>query len=237
VRDERFDGRCRRVGEHGRRLPDGRSDASIDPPPAVDGTSSRVGSADFQEVVGCGGLRWCSPVARRSCGGPSGVYDLDDEAVDQLPSAYIATVVADPEGDDLAPGAGEHVVLRNTLDIRNDLGGWWIEDADGNRLDVGIGTQIDPGEELRVHTACGEDTEQAVFNCLEDGGPRRRRGRPHAPGRRRRRGAPVRLRPRRRLNRGSPQRSLDTWELVRPGGSGVVSSLPHHVVPRTSVTH
>jgi hypothetical protein len=101
------------------------------------------------------------------CGGPSGVYDLDVAAVDQLPSAYIATVVADPEGDDLTPGAGEHVVLRNTLDIRNDLGGWWVEDADGNRLQVGIGTQIDPGEELRVHTACGEDTAEAVFNCLE----------------------------------------------------------------------
>jgi glycerophosphoryl diester phosphodiesterase len=103
-----------------------------------------------------------------SCGGPSGVYDLDVEAVDQLRSACIATVVADPEGDDLAPGAGEHVVLREHLDIRNDLGGWWIEDADGNRLNVGIGTQIDPGDELRVHTGCGETTEQAVFNCLEE---------------------------------------------------------------------
>jgi hypothetical protein len=168
------------------------------------------------------------------CGGPSVVYDLDVEAVDQLPSAYIATVVADPEGDDLAPGACELVVLRNTLDIRNDLGGWWVEDADGNRLQVGIGTQIDPGERLRVHTACGEDAAEAVFNCLEtevlgdDGDVLVLRGH---------RGAQVRLRPRSRLNRGSPQRSLDAWELVRPGGSGVVSSLPHHVVPRTSVTH
>jgi micrococcal nuclease len=101
------------------------------------------------------------------CGGPSGVYDLDDDVAGELPSAYIASVVADPDGDDLARGAGEHVVLRHNLDIRNDLGGWWIEDADGNRLNVGIGTQIDPGEGLRVHTACGEDTEHAVSKGLE----------------------------------------------------------------------
>jgi hypothetical protein len=76
-----------------------------------------------------------------------------------LRSAYIATVVADPEGDDLAPGAGEHVVLRNSLDVRNDLG--------GGGLRMGTATDCRSASGTRVHTACGEDTAEAVFNCLE----------------------------------------------------------------------
>ncbi|MFA9446073.1 lamin tail domain-containing protein [Egicoccus sp. AB-alg6-2] len=102
-----------------------------------------------------------------SGGGASGTFDLPDADTARTGSAYIARVVADAEGDDLAEGAGEHVVLRHDLDIRNDLGGWWLEDAQGNRLNVGIGTQIDPGAELRVHTACGENSDEAVFNCLD----------------------------------------------------------------------
>jgi micrococcal nuclease len=93
---------------------------------------------------------------------------FEPEAVDEGATAYIARVVADPEGDDLAEGAGEHVVISHDLEIRNDLGGWWIENADGQRLNLGIGTQIDPGESLQVHTGCGEPDGTAVFNCLDE---------------------------------------------------------------------
>jgi hypothetical protein len=72
-----------------------------------------------------------------------------------------------PEGDDLAEGGGEFVVIEQNADIRVDMGGWYIEDSDGNRLSLGIGRQIDPGAELRVHSSCGESTEAAVYACAE----------------------------------------------------------------------
>jgi glycerophosphoryl diester phosphodiesterase len=98
----------------------------------------------------------------------AGTFELGYEADVESLTTYIAVVVADPDGDDLEPDGGEHVVIRHDLDIRNDLGGWWIEDAAGNRLNLGIGIQVDPGAELRVHAACGTDTETAVSGCLDD---------------------------------------------------------------------
>lgn len=100
-------------------------------------------------------------------GQPTGPYELPSEEASEYATAYLAVVVADPEGDGLERGAGEHVVLRNNWDHRADLGGWSVEDADGNRMNLGIGRQLDPDAELRVHTSCGEDTDEAVFACLD----------------------------------------------------------------------
>lgn len=103
-----------------------------------------------------------------ACGGSStrGTFELPSPDARRYQTAYIAAVVADPDGDDLEWGAGEHVVIRNNWDHRADLGGWWIEDDDGNRLRLGFGRQLDPDAELRVHTPCGEDSDEAVFACL-----------------------------------------------------------------------
>lgn len=60
------------------------------------------------------------------------------------------------------------LAVRNGWEHRANLGGWWIQDADGNRLALGVGRQIDPGAELRVHTACSDDTDEAVFACLDE---------------------------------------------------------------------
>lgn len=102
-----------------------------------------------------------------ACGGGTSPYELPPEEASRYPTVFIAEVVADPPGDDLESGAGEHVVLRTNWDARTDVGGWTVADADGNRLPLGIGRQIDPGTALRVHTSCGEDTEHAVFTCLD----------------------------------------------------------------------
>jgi hypothetical protein len=58
-------------------------------------------------------------------------------------------------------------VIANNADIRIDMGGWALEDAQGNRLPLGIGRQIDVGTELHVHSSCGEDTDEAVFACVD----------------------------------------------------------------------
>jgi hypothetical protein len=67
------------------------------------------------------------------------------------------------------------VVVSNNASIRTDMGGWYVEDADGNSLPLGIGTQVDEGAQLRLYSACGENTAEKIFACadtevLDDGG-------------------------------------------------------------------
>jgi hypothetical protein len=105
-----------------------------------------------------------------ACGDDSvarGVFELPSSTASKYPTAYIAEVVADPAGDDLAEGAGEHLVIRNNATIRVDMGGWWI-DANGEQLPLGIGRQIDVGTELRVHPGPGSTDDDAVFVGLDD---------------------------------------------------------------------
>ena len=96
-----------------------------------------------------------------------GTFELPADRADRFPTAYITRVVADPPGDDLAEGAGEHVVIANNAEIRIDMGGWFLE-VDGERLPLGIGRQIDVGAELRVHTGTGTTDDDAVFVGLDE---------------------------------------------------------------------
>jgi len=93
---------------------------------------------------------------------PAGTFTLPTEEAASYSTAYIAEVVADPPGDDLAEGAGEHVVIRNNADIRIDMGDWGVV-VEGQRLSLGPGRQIDPDAEVRLHIGRGEDTGDAVF--------------------------------------------------------------------------
>lgn len=108
-------------------------------------------------------------VALTACGdggASTSAYELSPSAADEYPTAYVDAVVADPEGDDLAEGAGEHIVIANNATIRIDMGGWWLDVGD-ERLPLGIGRQIDVGTKLRVHPGPGETTEEAVFVGLD----------------------------------------------------------------------
>lgn len=101
------------------------------------------------------------------CSSDEDAFTLPESEAEKYPTAYMSRVEPAPEGDDLAAGDGEFVVIEQNADIRVDMGGWYIEDADGNRLNLGIGRQIDPGAELRVYSSCGESTDEAVFACSE----------------------------------------------------------------------
>jgi hypothetical protein len=102
-----------------------------------------------------------------ACAADTDPFTVPESEAEQYSTAYLSRVVPAPEGDDLAEGGGEFVVIEQNADIRVDMGGWYIEDSDGNRLSLGIGRQIDPGAELRVHSSCGESTEAAVYACAE----------------------------------------------------------------------
>ena len=93
---------------------------------------------------------------------------LPESAAKQYEGAYMARVVPAPAGDDLAEGSGEYIAIVNKAAIPYVVGGWYIEDADGNRLDLGIGPQIEADGELLVYSGCGESTDEAVFVCAED---------------------------------------------------------------------
>lgn len=111
-------------------------------------------------AVGCGADAAPTPAPT--------AFSLPTGQAEQYATAYLAEVHAAPEGDDLAQGAGEYVVIANNADIRIDMGGWVLETDGGSRLPLGIGRQIDVGGLLRVHSSCGTDDERAVFACLED---------------------------------------------------------------------
>lgn len=96
-----------------------------------------------------------------------GTFELPSSAADRYPTAYIAAVVPDPPGDDLTPGGGEHVVIRNNASIRIDMGGWWI-DTEAARLPVGTGRQIDVDAEVRIHPGSGNTGPDAVFVGLDE---------------------------------------------------------------------
>ncbi|ANS77869.1 Glycerophosphoryl diester phosphodiesterase [Serinicoccus hydrothermalis] len=88
---------------------------------------------------------------------------------DPLPRANgieVSEVVANPDGDDLQPETGEHVVLTNTSRRTIDVSGYQLQDAVINRLVVGEGYTLAPGAELRVYTGPGTDTPDRFYNDL-----------------------------------------------------------------------
>ena len=98
-----------------------------------------------------------------SGGAEDGRYTLPQSEAEQYETAYIAEVVPAGTAED-----GEHLVLHNRHEIvRADLGGWAIEDADGNRLRIPFSRQIDPGERLTVRTGRGEDGDDVIHAGLE----------------------------------------------------------------------
>jgi hypothetical protein len=112
----------------------------------------------FAALAGC---------SSESGSGSAGTFELPEGDAVQYSSAYMSKVVAAPEGEDLAEGGGEYVVISNNASIRTDMGGWYVEDADGSRLPLGIGTQVDEGAQLRLYSSCGENTAEEIFACAD----------------------------------------------------------------------
>ena len=96
-----------------------------------------------------------------------GVLAAVQQGRNPLPNANgieIATVMADPPGNDVQPENGEYVVLTNTGNAPVDVSGYVLQDAVINRLIVGSGYLLNPGGELRVYTGPGTNTAERYYN-------------------------------------------------------------------------
>lgn len=81
----------------------------------------------------------------------------------------IADFVADPPGADGANRNAEWVALANHGEEPVDLGGWILRDeSTANRYQFATTAEIAPGATVRVHSGCGNDTEDDLYWCSEN---------------------------------------------------------------------
>jgi endonuclease YncB( thermonuclease family) len=90
--------------------------------------------------------------------------DACGAVVDGASELRITEVNANPDGDDLAPGAGESVLIEGRPGF--ELTGWALKDTSAtHRYRFADGVRLDGAGQLRVYTSCGEPTPAAVFWC------------------------------------------------------------------------
>jgi glycerophosphoryl diester phosphodiesterase len=86
----------------------------------------------------------------------------------------IANAINDVPGDDIAPENGEHVILDNTGKRTIDVSGYIIRDAANNILEIGEGYELETGDQLRVYSGPGTNSEEAYYvdgpGILNNGG-------------------------------------------------------------------
>jgi micrococcal nuclease len=86
------------------------------------------------------------------------------------PSVAITEIEANPPGPDEDNLNGEWVTVINADQAEIDLTGWTLRDASSvHRYLFPRGTKLAPGEELIVHTGCGQDEAGNLYWCA--GGP------------------------------------------------------------------
>lgn len=75
----------------------------------------------------------------------------------------ISDAINDVPGSDVTPENGEHVILENTGHRTIDVSGYLIRDAANNKLQVGDGYVLKPGEKLRVYPGPGTNSDDAFY--------------------------------------------------------------------------
>jgi len=86
----------------------------------------------------------------------------------------ISGAVNDVPGNDTVPENGEHVILENTGSRTIDVSGYLIRDAANNKLQIGEGYELAPGQKLRVYSGPGTNSDEAFYvdgsGVLNNGG-------------------------------------------------------------------
>jgi competence protein ComEC len=134
-------------------------DAPADPASVRDGEPIEVGATD--------------PVQRRaiiSGGGvvdaaPTGTALVTDGGTHTASGAQLvlASVNADPEGDDSENLESETVTIENTGRTAVDMSGWVISDVADNSYTVPDGFVLDAGASITLHTGSGTDSDTDLY--------------------------------------------------------------------------
>lgn len=86
----------------------------------------------------------------------------------------ISDAVNDVPGSDTVAENGEHVILENTGNRTVDVSGYLIRDAANNKLQIGEGYKLAPGQKLRVYSGPGTNSDEAFYvdgpGVLNNGG-------------------------------------------------------------------
>ena len=92
---------------------------------------------------------------------PTTEPDPEPEQPSGKAQVRVATINYDPDGDDMAHGAGEYIELTSTAGL--EIGGWTITDRAGNAITIPDGYTITANSTLRVHTGPGTSTTSRYF--------------------------------------------------------------------------
>lgn len=86
----------------------------------------------------------------------------------------ISDALNDAPGSDVTPENGEYVVVENTGQRTVDVSGYLIRDAANNKLQIGDGYVLEPGQKLRVYSGPGTNSDEAFYvdgpGVLNNGG-------------------------------------------------------------------
>ena len=96
---------------------------------------------------------------------PTGTAVVTDDGTDTTGEAQLvlASVNADPEGDDSENLESETVTIENTGDSAVDMSGWTISDAADNSYTIPDGFVLDAGASVTLHTGSGTDSETDLY--------------------------------------------------------------------------
>ncbi len=93
--------------------------------------------------------------------------DACDETVDA--TIRITEVEYDPAGRDWQNKTEEWIVVRNAGDAVTDMAGWILRDESStHRYEFPDGVTLDPDDELRIRTGCGDDRREDLYWCADD---------------------------------------------------------------------
>jgi endonuclease YncB( thermonuclease family) len=132
------------------------NEASLREGHAVALESEHPADLDFFALAEAAASQGLGMWAPNACGEPVGA------------SIRIGEVAYDPAGPDDENVREELVVLHNDGTVAVTLEGWILRDESSQNRYVFAEVRLDPGDEVRVRSGCGNDTDADLFWCARD---------------------------------------------------------------------
>jgi hypothetical protein len=84
---------------------------------------------------------------------------------EELQIGFVTPFQYEGLGNDLDSTRGEVVTLENHGDESIDLSGWVLSNEEGIAYEFPDGFSLAPGEQVAIHSGCGEDTATDLYWC------------------------------------------------------------------------